>query len=207
MKTFILLFFLAASAFTKSFCQKKNEIGIVVTLENVSAADTYVKDYVLKKPGSKTYLVPGLSYEKKLSRKSSVEVEFRYKQAITNEFIFPQPENSNFPSYFNTQHYAIKESFLSFPITYKFRSRIINFSVGPTAEYLLDAKQINMNAYSHVLEDEFYSKKWSVGLLTRVSKHIRVYKNIMTEPSVFFNPVLSYKKYYWGIALAVKYQF
>ncbi|CAN5885589.1 hypothetical protein BH11BAC4_BH11BAC4_06540 [soil metagenome] len=192
---------------SKVFCQNKNIIGIGLTLENITQPSKYIYTSVLKTTPSSICLVPGISYERKLSRKSGLELELRYRQAITSYFTFPPPENQTYPSYLFPQNYSTKEVFLSLPITYKFNSRIVNFSLGPSLEYLLASKQLNVNSYSHIPGKEYYSNKLSVGIITKVSKVIKIYKAIVIEPAFFYNPILTYSKNYLGILFAAKYKF
>lgn len=200
----ILSLFLAVA---NGFCQSKNKIGIVIIIENIAGDSKYITPYIQKIPKSRICFVPGISYERKFTTKSSIVVEFRFKQTIENNFNVPPPESPPFGSYFYTQHYVTKETVINLPICYKFNSRIANFSVGPVLEYLLESKQLNINPYSKILGNEAYPKKWSLGLIVKISKDIKINKHFALEPSIFYNPILSYSKNYLGISMAANYRF
>lgn len=188
-------------------CQSKNKVGIVFILENITAGSKYINSQIQKIPKSRICFTPGISYERKFTVKSSIELELRFKQSLENYFVVPPPINPPFGSYFYTQNYVTKETVINFPICYKFNSNIINFSVGPTIEYLLEAKQLNVNPYSTILGKEAYPNKWTVGFIAKISKTIKVTNLFSVEPSLFYNPILSYSKNYFGIALLIKYNF
>ena len=207
MKTIACIAFSLFFVSVNGVCQSKNKVGIAIIIENIAAGSTYINNNIQKIPISKMAFVPAISYERKLTNRSSIEVELRFKQTMESNFMVPPPESPPAGWYFYTHNYVTKETVINLSVCYKFNSKIINFSAGPTIEYLLDTKQLNVNPYSTILGKEAYPKKWSVGVMTKISKTIKVNKYFAIEPSLFFNPILSYSKNYLGLALTANYIF
>ena len=207
MKAFIIVVISLFLVTLNGICQSKNKVGIVFNLENIAAGMKYVNSQIQKIPISRICFTPGISYERKITVKSNIELELRFKQNQESYFVFPPRENQPFGANFYTQNYITQETVINLPICYKFNSKFINFSVGPTIEYLIEAKQLNVNPYSFILGKEAYPKKWSIGFIGKISKTINVYKSFSVEPSFFYNPILSYSKNYLGIALLMNYNF
>ena len=206
---FVIVFITCNICLCRAYCQQKNKIGLSFQLERVSSNLIEINSFGASKTSqSKISLVPALTYERKITRKSSVEIELKYRYGIISNIVLPPTENQTFMNYFSEHPYSIKESFISVPILYKFNSSIINFSVGPTIEYLLKKEQVNVDPpYIRHLGDEYFTKKWSWGLLTSISKSIPIYKKLLLEPSLYYNPIISFKRTYVGIGIAAKYKF
>jgi hypothetical protein len=149
----------------------------------------------------------GIVYERLLSKKTGIEIEIKY-QSSPNQYTFLVPGGGNL-----TDQVIVpgKESFLSMPILFKYRTNILNVSLGPTLEYFLGWKQTSSNYYipngENSLPDYFFPNKLSMGLLLKISKSINMSDKCILEPGIFYNPILSYKNNYFGLSLVVKSPF
>jgi len=183
----------------KSWCQQKNEIGIDFQSESMSKTFKTINQAATKTTQSKVIFSPLLIYQRQLTLHSSLELGLKYRQVFSNATVLVAlGSNSN-----NQLNFAIKEKFLNLPILYKFNSKFIAFSLGPTVEYFLGA----YNSKNYSLGKEFYSDKWSWGLLAKISKQIKLDKRIIFEPSLFYNSILSFNRNFLGISIATKYKF
>lgn len=90
-----------------------------------------------------------------------------------------------------------KEWYLSVPVLYKFYSPIVNVAAGITNDFSVS---------SHSEND------YQFGLMLKVTKDIRIYKGLIFEPGVYFNPYLGSEEKkmdnaFWGFSARLKYRF
>ena len=97
------------------------------------------------------------------------------------------------------------EHYLSIPLLYKFYTRIVNVSAGPTFDYYVGFRQKHKSP-SFTINNYSISPKLSWGALLKVSKSFSVNKKLLLEPALRLNPNFSYKRTLAGVELAAKYK-
>ena len=206
MKFIIATIIIFCTFFSQTYCQNKNKIGLDVQLENESKGIVKLPYESTERYYQSSNFIIGISYERLLSKKSSIEIEFKYRHLLNGySFFIPAGSNSLFQV-----NVSGKESFISCPILYKYSMSFINISLGPTLDYFLQWKQTTSNSgflYQKQLADFFFPNKLSLGFLIKISKSIKIYKKIVTEPGIFYNPIVSYQRNYFGLSITTKYSF
>ena len=135
MKIIITLFFLLFlfSFFHEGYCQKKNEFGISLQLENTTKHSEEISPGTTKTAHTGWNLSFGGVYERAFSRESSVILGIKYRKALFDIFV-PVPAGANFSTY---AHFLVEENFLTIPIQYKHNFQIISISAGTSLDYFL----------------------------------------------------------------------
>ena len=138
----------------------------------------------------------GLTIERQFTKHSGIESGLYYR---TNKTTFYFTDNiSNF-----TNNYTVAERYLSIPFLYKFYSRILNISAGPTFDYYVGWKQ-----KAGIVKVDNYSMDPNVGLgfMFKLSKKINLSDHIILEPELRLNPILTYERVYLSLGIAAKYR-
>ncbi len=163
-----------------SFGQKATYTGITLTTEMTSEGDVVAG--------------LGLNIERKITKHSGIESGLYYRTYKTSLYISTGTDYNNF---------AISERHISLPVLYKFYSRIINFSVGPTFDFYVGWKQksgyVIVNTYS-------IDPSFAFGFITKFSKQINLSDHLFLEPELRLNPILTYNRAYIGLGIAAKYK-
>jgi hypothetical protein len=178
------VFFLTLISFG-SFAQKTKYFGINVILETSPRA-----------------LQPslGINYEQRFSKRSGFETDILYRKYIENS-VFTISNGSEV----NTSNIRLKESHLSIPALYKFYTPFIDISAGPSFEFYLGWSHTSSNP---TIRMTGYSGQntFNLGLLTKVSKRIKLNEQFYLEPEVRLNPIVTNDRAYIGFGLAAKYR-
>ncbi len=187
MKINILLrmlipFFLILFSVLHSFSQAKTQVGLNLTVELLSGS-TFV-------PGG------GMMVERQVTRHSGIESGIYFRSYITDGYV--QPGN-------NFYAFSISERYLSIPVLYKYYSRIVNFSIGPSFDYFLGWKQ-KSGLPDVKVENYSISPAIAIGIQTKLSKPIILSNRFILEPELRFNPIISTERSYLGIGIAAKYK-
>lgn len=163
-----------------SFAQKRIALGLNFTSEVIT--------------NSKVVAGVGIISDFKLNKHSGIESGLYYR-TYKNTFDF----TSN-----NTYYQAIvSERHISLPILYKFYSRILNFSVGPTFDFYLGWKQIN-TSQNFIIKSYTIDENFNIGVMGKLSKEIKISHRFFLEPEIRFNPIFT-NRVYLGIGIAGKY--
>lgn len=142
----------------------------------------------------------GLVLERKITRHSGLETGIYYRNnpvSFTTFIQVPPTGSFSFGS-------SLNERFLSIPVLYKFYSRIVNFSVGPTFDFMLGWKQtggqpqVNIDSYST-------SNEFDMGAMIKLSKQIKLADQWLLEPELRLNPLFSGVRVYGGLAIGARY--
>ncbi|MCU0333587.1 MAG: hypothetical protein MUF62_00900 [Chitinophagaceae bacterium] len=142
----------------------------------------------------------GLVLERKMTRRSGLETGIYYRNnpvAFTTFIQIPSAGSFSFNS-------SLNERFISIPVLYKFYSRIVNFSVGPTFDFMLGWKQtsgrpqVNIDSYST-------SNKFDLGAMLKLSKQIKLADQWLLEPELRLNPLFSGARIYGGLSIGTRY--
>ncbi|NEU10116.1 hypothetical protein GZH53_17465 [Flavihumibacter sp. R14] len=168
-----------------SYAQKAKYVGLTGTLETSTRAF---------KPGF------GFHYEQRFTRRSALETGLFFRNYSQGGAItFSDGSNSIFSSI------NVAERYLSIPALYKFHTKIVNISAGPSFEFYLGWKQTNRDPIIKL--DEYYiDPAFHIGLIAKISKDIRVNKQLIVEPEIRWNPILTSERGYWGLGIAAKYK-
>lgn len=114
------------------------------------------------------------------------------------------PEHYYFYTPQDFYSFTIAERHLSIPVLYKFSSRIVNASFGPTFDFFLGWKQKMGKSYVDVNEYNI-SPSFNIGAMLKISKDIRLTDKFSLEPEIRLNPIFSAGRGYAGIGIPVKY--
>lgn len=99
----------------------------------------------------------------------------------------------------------IAERHLSIPVLYKFSSRIVNFSAGPTFDFYLGWRQTSGKIYTQI-EEYSVTPPFQVGVMLKLSKNIKLSNRLFLEPEVRLNPMVSAEgRGYGGLGISAKY--
>ena len=207
MKLFLSICTLALQFYfhNKADCQTKKEIGISLQIEKTTALTEEVYPYNTKTSNTNPNFGFGVIYERAFSKHSSCVIGGKYRRAV-NDITYPIPSGGNSVIFI---HYSIVENFVGLPFSYKYNSDIVNLSTGIVLDYFLSWRQQKGKSYFAPLPsyDLYFNKKLSVGILTSISKTLALDKNIFFEPSIYYNPMLTFKRTYYGISVSMKYIF
>jgi hypothetical protein len=180
-----LLTLLMLSASYNSVGQKAKHVGLTATLETSTSAF---------KPGV------GLQYEQQFTRRSGLETGLFYRNYQQGLFVTISDGTNSVSSSIN-----VSESHLSIPALYKFHTKIVNISAGPTFEFFMGWRQTNRDP---VIRLDGYSMQhaFNIGVLTKLSKDIRLNERFILEPEVRLNPIVTNDRAYLGFGIAGKYR-
>jgi hypothetical protein len=141
----------------------------------------------------------GIVAEKRFTRHSGIESGLYYRRQVYTTHLLVQGPNGLLPVYF-----TVVQKFLSVPVLYKYYSRIVNVSVGPTFDLYVGWRQKNksqnINVTSHNVHPDF-----SFGFMGKISKSFKLNSKIFLEPEVRYNPNFTYENEYVGFGVAAKY--
>lgn len=181
---FFLLVTLAVIS-SKCYSQRTSYGGLNFTIENASG------DF---RPG-----IGGL-FERQITRHSGIETGVYYRNFIQRGFTTLTNSTGSY-----TFPFIISERHISIPVQYKFYSRLINLSAGPSFDFYLGWEQKNKSAII-VINDYNIDPNFFIGLLAKVSKSISLTDRFILEPEVRFNPIFTSSRTYIGLGIAGKYK-
>ena len=178
-------FFLALTTFG-AFAQKAKYVGVNAILE--TSANTF-------RPSL------GVNYEQQFTRRSGMETGILYRNYIQNLLVtFSSPSGTNSSSI------RISESYLSIPVLYKFHTSIVDVAAGPSFEFYLGWRHTSSNP-TISMTDYSGRNAFNIGILTKVSRNIKLNEQFSLEPEVRLNPIVTNGLAYVAVGLAGKYKF
>lgn len=182
-KRFALFIFILCLT-TQAHAQSKSFIGMNFTVENGS--------YNFR-PGL------GLQFERQITRRSGIETGLYYRTFAQQGTITlnTQPGFINLP-------FTVAERHISIPVLYKFYARIVNLHIGPTFDFYLGWKQLNKSSSLEVT-DYSIDPNFSLGLMTKISKTIRIDEKLTLQPELRLNPIISHGRFYAGFGIMGRY--
>ena len=157
---------------------------------------TYLGIDFVNEVADKEHILPGvgLNIARTVGKHSGIEAGVYYRAYL-------QPISFSLEGYyFNTD---IRESHLSIPILYKFSSRIVNFSAGPSFEVFLGWKQTSETGEVEVESYEI-DPKYNLGVMAKLGKDIKLSEKLVFEPELRFNPIFNLERVYVGLGLRLK---
>jgi hypothetical protein len=181
MKQFALILFLVSPVML--LAQRHTAIGLNFTVETTADEDG---------------ALPGLGAvaDFKITKHSGIETGVYLRGYKTRLRILVPPS----PNFWNV---TIAERHLSFPLLYKYHTRIVNLAAGPTFDFFMGWKQKDnsgavVNSYS--IDPEF-----NVGIMGKISKRINLSPKFILEPEIRLNLIPTSERSYLGLGIAGKY--
>jgi len=141
----------------------------------------------------------GVFYENKLTKHHGFEAGLDYLQ-MTEEIY--DNNNGSGSSWLN----IVKKGYLSLPVSYKFYTKIIDFSTGLGLTYFFQEKVYGALGTLPDPSTYEYGPNLYVGCNLKVSKDIRLSKKIILEPGIQFKMIFAYEYPLYGATLKLKYQ-
>jgi hypothetical protein len=198
------LFFITIILPNDSYSQKNASIGVFNQLE--------------KSNNSGFRYASGIILSNMIGPKIELELEMAYRTIIDKNIsvTVPIPPNSS-----GTIQYHLKQKFLSIPLLAGYKSKILNFSMGPSLDLFLgwDNKGYTANppaTPASPLPRNRFDKDLLWGAKFKLSRTIPLSNEIFLEPYIFFNPVFtkysyfsnnfSYSRQFWGLNLPIKFK-
>jgi hypothetical protein len=175
------VFLLILTLNTNTFSQNKNYIGVTLTSEYTS------NDNI--RAGL------GLTFERQMTVHVGLETGFYYRTNLVRLPITNDINNS----------FQVIESYISFPVLFKYYSHIVNVSFGPSVDYFFEWHEINpienLKLTSYNINPHFF-----FGVIGKISKTIKLSDKFILEPEIRFNPLFKDYSYYLGLGIALKYR-
>lgn len=162
-----------------------------------------------------TWLGIGISHESYRPFKSgSLGVEFSYEKQLTKHVGLET--GLKFRSYKNellltinnllSQNFTVSERYISVPVLFKYYTRFIILSAGPSIDYFTSWKQITGNP-TIIINSYSKDSKYALGFLVKASKKFSLNQRLILEPEMHYNRLFAANRTYWGIGLTAKYHF
>ena len=133
----------------------------------------------------------GLSFEARLTRHSSIETGFYYRNVkYAGGISLADP---------NTRYDTSYSRYFSIPVLYKYYSRILNVGAG-----------INYDFRFSQSDNRTSDAQNRFGLMVKVSKDITLSKGLFLEPEFHFNPFVDdgdWNEAWLGFQIGLKYRF
>jgi len=143
----------------------------------------------------------GLTFEKQFLEHSGFETGLYYRTSNLSGVITYMDESG-----FYSNSFVVSQRYLTVPVLYKYYSKILNFSAGPTVDFYLGWKQKN-NSLSTQISNLEVDRKVNVGFLVKAGKMIPLSKQFLLEPELRFGSVQEFDDINLGIGIAGKYRF
>lgn len=213
--------------YSNSFSQ--SNLGLLLQMENRQSSNI--------KP---TF---GFVFQQRLYKKNYFEAELLFRKVTDNSIKYYYLVSNSYPIY--VVDYSIDQNFISVPVLYTFKNKILNLSIGLSFDFYLNYNETekhidtswtpigfpstipptyflnNSNEVDKYLNSSIpYYKidnKLLVGLIVKFGKEILLNKNVIIEPFIYTNPILtkysidnkyqSNNRQFFGIGLVTKYKF
>ncbi|WP_026969960.1 outer membrane beta-barrel protein [Algoriphagus terrigena] len=181
-----ILFLVVFSNSAHSQHSKSDLIGVTVLGELVSYNDFYPS--------------VGFVFERSFTKRSGMEIGTYYRAERTDIYINVTFEDGN--QIFD--EFSVRESYLTFPVLYRFYTKAVTLSVGPFVEAFVGWDQISPGT-GEVTSYEI-SPAVSLRPLLKVSKPFSIGKNLSLEPELRFGISARSSQAFYGIGLQFKQQ-
>lgn len=205
MKLKIIIIIVMAPVCLKGYPQFSNDVGLSPGVEFLAQITSHLQDRATEKVYSQLNFSPGWYYQQNLKGKSIAEIGIRFIQ-VRNEYSFfiPSPPNSAFNVILKG-----KEKFLSGWVLYNVTTQYLDLSFGPSADYFLEWQETSSNnglaVYQKQLPRQFFPDRWSFGLLFKAAKPIPIDKKLWLAPCIYYNPLFSGRKNFFGLSCSAQY--
>jgi hypothetical protein len=144
----------------------------------------------------------GIFLDHRFTRKSGIETGVFYRTFRTSGALMTsEPPLGGDPIFLPFQ---VRESYLTVPILYKFHSRIVNISAGPTLDFFVGWNDKTTTPDVGVTNFSV-DPSFSFGGMLKISKAIKLSDVFYLEPDVRINPIFSSGRIYGGFGIAFSY--
>lgn len=143
----------------------------------------------------------GATFEIQMSRHSGGETGLFY-HANSTTGIISYPDATGPHSY----SFTVSNRYLTVPVLYKYYTKFIDFSVGPTIDFYVGWKQKH-DEFPYQIQSNTVNPKMRVGFLAKVSKDFSLSQRFVIEPEIRFSSVHAFDEANLGIGITVKYRF
>jgi len=184
---FVLMFSFFTSSMT--YAQKQTLIGLNLN------SNIYPDEISLNRVNI------GATFETQLGKHSGGETGIYYHSKYSTN-ITSYTDASGSHSYSST----VARRYLTVPVLYKYYSKRINFSVGPSFDFYLGWKQKEDGSPVQI-QSFTVNPKVRIGFLTKVSRSIPVSEKFIIEPELRFGSVQTIDQANVGLGIAGKYRF
>ncbi|WP_321371153.1 hypothetical protein [uncultured Draconibacterium sp.] len=173
---------------------------VIILFSSVNTLNAQNKTYLgidfVNEIADKDHLRPGvgLNVARTFGKHSGIETGVYYRSYIQS-LSFSMEGN-----YFDVD---IRENHLSIPVLYKFSSRIVNISAGPSFDVFLGWKDVSSPDEVEV-NDYDIDPKYNLGAMVKLGKDIRLSDKLVFEPELRFNPIFNLERVYMGLGLKLK---
>jgi hypothetical protein len=181
-----ILPFIACLLLQIATANSQTKVGVMLTLEDAD-------DALSIRPGF------GLVLDHRITRHSGFETGLFYRTFRTSGSILM----SDAPNFYLLP-FQVRESYISIPILYKFHSRIVNISVGPTLDFFVGWSDKTTTPDLEV-SDFSVDPSFAFGAMLKISKQIRISDNLFLEPDLRMNPLVTSGRIYGGFGIAFSY--
>ena len=176
----LLVIFLPTISFSQS---KASYVGLNLTHEFESTLD------------NGTFGL-GLTIERHFTKHSGIESGIYYRTYIYQQTLIAN--NSAFA-------FAVSEKYISFPLLYKFYSKIVNLSVGPSVDYFAGWRQKSGTGDLKV-NDHSVHPNFAFGIMAKAGKSFTLSKQLTIEPELRFNQIIPSSRHYFGLGISMKHK-
>jgi hypothetical protein len=145
---------------------------------------------------------PGVSFETQLRKHSGAETGLYYRTAITKNTI--NYSDSAGPA--RPYRFTVATRYINLPLLYKFYSKILNVSAGPTFDLFIGWKQ-KRDELPVQIQSFKEDPTFKIGFLAKVGKAIAASSRIIVEPEVRYASIQGLEGGGIGVGVAVKYNF
>ncbi|WP_319591280.1 hypothetical protein [uncultured Draconibacterium sp.] len=173
---------------------------VILLFSSVSTLHAQNKTYLgidfVNEIADKDHLRPGvgLNVARSFSKHSSIEAGVYYRSYLQSMSF--RIDGYSFDA-------DIRENHLSIPVLYKFSSRIVNISAGPSFDVLLGWKDKSSPADVEVETYEIESD-YNLGAMVKLGKDLKLSEKLVFEPELRLNPIFSLDRVYVGLGLKLK---
>jgi hypothetical protein len=148
---------------------------------------------------SKTFrLSPGMSFENQLGKRTSLETGIYYLTKPDAVIIVTTSANGS-----TYKNLPVLQKHLYAPFLFKFYTKIINLSAGPTVEINTSWKQLGSEPMVGGIIG--IPNKVSVGYLVKAGKDIRLGRQLSMEPEMLIGSIVRFNNFRFAIGTGLKY--
>jgi hypothetical protein len=200
---FIVCLLFCGLVSSKLHAQNKNQFGITIAAENYSKGSTVLNLSTTKYYQPKFYPSIGVVFERIITKTSSITASIQYRQ-LNSDVRKNIPQTAGFPFI----EHSLSERYLSVPLTYKIKTKILSISAGFVTDFLVSWKELeNDRSFGPFPEyDQISEKKIQAGFFTSLSRKIEINKSFIVEPQLFYSPLLTANRSYFGLGIQLKYR-
>ncbi len=169
-----------------TLAQKETKIGLIGVVEEYPEGG-------LKFQG-------GLIIDQRITKRSGFEIGFitrNIERGFNVEATFPDGSNEFF-------FYSVRELYLNIPVLYKFHTRIVDISLGPSFDVFTGWNQTKGKPDINV-EDYDVDPGVTLGLMGKISKDFDLSEEFILAPEIRINP-LNDTRTYLGVGVVIKYR-